>query len=190
MNQIYLGQRTHGFSAAARTYFGKSLQELTPAEAAMLAGIPKNPVRHNPVTGPHAAKQRQLVVLKLMLDNKVIDEAQYKQALAEPMRINTRQQFDSHADYVAEIVRQQIVSEYKDEAYTSGIKVYTTITKAEQDAAYESVRRNVIDYDQRHGYRGPEAFIELPSDEEERDAAIEKVHGQTILRMTYCFLPS
>lgn len=175
MNQIYLGQRTHGFSSAANTYFGKSLQELSIAEAAMLAGLPQNPARHNPAVNPQRAKQRQLLVLKAMQDDGYITQAQYDQASKEELHISSRQQFDAHADYVAEIVRQSIVADYKDAAYTSGLKVYTTIYKAEQDAAYESLRRNVMAYDQRHGYRGPEAFIELPTDEDERDDAIDAV---------------
>ncbi|MBC3870500.1 penicillin-binding protein 1A [Undibacterium oligocarboniphilum] len=178
MNQIYLGQRTHGFSSAARTYFGKSLDQLTIAEAAMLAGIPQNPVRHNPAVNPQRAKERQILVLKSMLKKGVITEAQYDQASKEHLTITGRQQFDSHADYVAEMVRQQIVAEYKDAAYTSGIKVYTTLLKADQDAAYEAVRKNILIYDQRHGYRGPEVFIRLPQNEDERDDAIDEVLRQ------------
>ena len=174
MNQIYLGQRTHGFSSAARTYFGKPLDQLTIAEAAMLAGVPQNPVRHNPAVNPQRAKQRQMLVLKSMLNKGMITEAQFDQASKEHLTITGKQQFDAHADYVAELVRQRVVAEYKDLAYTSGIKVYTTLLKADQDAAYEAVRRNVLAYDQRHGYRGPEAFIRLPTDEEERDDAIDE----------------
>ena len=175
MNQIYLGQRTHGFAGAARTYFNKSLNELSLAEAAMLVGIPKNPVRHNPVSNFQKAKQRQEVVLKLMLNRGVITEAQYDQALHERITVTGKQIYDTHADYVAEMVRQKIVDEYKEQAYTSGIKVYTTLLKADQEAAYEAVRNNVMAYDLRHGYRGPETFIQLPADEDERDDAIDEV---------------
>ncbi len=175
MNQIYLGQRSHGFAGAARTYFNKSLKDVTLAEAAMLAGIPKNPVRHNPVANFQKAKQRQEVVLKLMLTRGVITENQYDQAVHEKITVTGKQIFDSRADYVAEMVRQKVVEEYKEQAYTSGIRVYTTLLKADQDAAYEAVRKNVMAYDQRHGYRGPEAFIQLPSDSEERDDAIDDV---------------
>jgi penicillin-binding protein 1A len=174
MNQIYLGQRSHGFSSAARTYFGKSLDQLTLAETAMLAGVPQNPVRHNPAVNFERAKQRQILVLKSMVKNGFITEAQFEQASKETITVASRQQFDTHADYVAELVRQSIYAQYKEDAYTSGIKVYTTINRAEQEAAYESVRRNVMAYDQRHGYRGPEAFIELPTDEDERDDAIDE----------------
>ncbi len=173
MNQIYLGQRSYGFSSAARTYFGKSLPELSVAQAAMLAGVPKNPVRHNPAVNLERAKQRQLQVLRSMLRNGHITQVQFDQASTEPIRINTSPNVESHGAYVAEMVRQSVVAQYQDAAYTMGLKVVTTINQAEQLAAYESVRRNVLAYDQRHGYRGPEAFVELPADAEARDDAID-----------------
>ncbi|MFZ6746813.1 penicillin-binding protein 1A [Undibacterium sp. JH2W] len=175
MNQIFLGQRSHGFSSAAKTYFGKSLDQLSLAEAAMLAGVPQNPVRHNPAVNFEKTKQRQLLVLKSMVRNGFITEAQMEVAAKEEIKVVKGQQFDAHADYVAEMVRQSIFAQYKEDTYTKGIKVYTTINKAEQEAAYEAVRRNVMAYDQRHGYRGPEAFIELPADEDERDDAIDEI---------------
>jgi penicillin-binding protein 1A len=175
MNQIYLGQRSFGFSSAARTYFGKTLKQLSIAETAMLAGLPQNPARHNPISNPKRAKQRQQTVLKRLRELDYITAAQYEQALAEPLHISSRGQgFETHAEYVAELARQAVYAQFKEETYTKGIKVYTTILKADQDAAYESVRRNVLAYDQRHGYRGPEAFIDLPSDPDERDDAIEE----------------
>lgn len=173
MNQIYLGQRSHGFSSAARTYFGKSLDQLSVAEAAMLAGVPQNPARHNPAVNFERAKQRQLLVLKSMRKQDHISEAQLAQASREQLHITSTPSFETHAAYVAEMVRQSIYAQYKEDSYSMGIKVYTTINKAEQEAAYESVRRNVMAYDQRHGYRGPEAFITLPADEDERDDAID-----------------
>jgi penicillin-binding protein 1A len=173
MNQIYLGQRAYGFSSAARTYFNKSLDQLSVAEMAMLAGLPQNPSRHNPVANPKRARERQHAVLKRMRELNYISESQYQQALAEPLRVNTRgQEFDTHAEYVAELARQAVYNQFKDEAYTKGIKVYTTILKAEQEAAYASVRRNVLAYDQRHGYRGPEGRIELPEDPQDREDTI------------------
>ncbi|HEX7985069.1 MAG TPA: PBP1A family penicillin-binding protein [Duganella sp.] len=175
MNQIYLGQRSFGFGSAAQTYFGKSLSELDVAEMAMLAGLPQNPARHNPAVNPKRAKQRQRVVLKSMRELDYITEDQYQKALHETLHVRNRgQQFDTHAEYVAELARQAVYAQFKEDAYTKGISVYTTIVKADQDAAYESVRRNVLNYDQRHGYRGPEAFITLPAGEEERDDAIEE----------------
>jgi penicillin-binding protein 1A len=175
MNQIYLGQRSFGFASAAQTYFGKSLKDLNIAEMAMLAGLPQNPARHNPAVNPKRAKQRQHVVLKSMRDLDYITEEQYQKALRQTLHVSHRgQEFETHAEYVAELARQVVYAQFKEESYTKGISVYTTILKADQIAAYESVRRNVLNYDQRHGYRGPEAFINLPASEEERDDAIEE----------------
>jgi penicillin-binding protein 1A len=179
MNQIYLGQRAYGFSSAARAYFNKSLDQLSIAEMAMLAGLPQNPSAHNPAKNPTRAKARQHAVLGRMRALGYISEDQYRKAMTEPLRVNTRgQEFDTHAEYVAELARQAVVEQYKDDAYTSGIKVYTTILKAEQEAAYASVRRNVLNYDQRHGYRGPEGRIELPEDPAEREDAIADALGK------------
>jgi penicillin-binding protein 1A len=179
MNQIYLGQRAYGFSSAARTYFNKNLDQLSVAEMAMLAGLPQNPSRHNPVANPKRARDRQHAVLKRMRELDYITESQYQHALAEPLRVNTRgQEFDTHAEYVAELARQAVYNQFKEDAYTKGIKVTTTILKAEQEAAYASVRRNVLAYDQRHGYRGPEGRIELPGDPIDREDAISEALGK------------
>jgi penicillin-binding protein 1A len=173
MNQIYLGQRSYGFSSAARTYFGRSLAELSLAQAAMLAGVPKNPLRHNPVANFERAKQRQVVVLRSMLRNDYITQDQFDQATAEPISIKDGPTIEPHGAYVAEMVRQSMFAQYQEATYTMGLKVVTTINQAEQLAAYESVRRNVLAYDQRHGYRGPEAQIDLPVDADARDDAID-----------------
>ncbi|QNA88925.1 penicillin-binding protein 1A [Massilia sp. Dwa41.01b] len=173
MNQIYLGQRSYGFASAARSYFGKKLDQLTIAETAMLAGLPQNPARHNPAVNPKRAKLRQEQVLRRLRDLGHISEAQYAQAVAEPMRVHARpQEFGAHAQYVAELARQVVFAQYAEESYTRGIRVYTTIDSKAQEAAYASVRRNVLAYDSRHGYRGPEARIELPENDEEREEAI------------------
>ena len=179
MNQIYLGQRAYGFSSAARIYFNKRLDQLTVAEMAMLAGLPQNPSRHNPVSNPQRARERQHAVLGRMRALNFISEDQYQAALKEPLHVNQRgQEFDTHAEYVAEAARQAAYEQFKDEAYTRGIKITTTILKPEQDAAYASVRRNVLAYDQRHGYRGPEGRIELPDDPAEREDAIAEALGK------------
>jgi len=173
MNQIYLGQRSYGFASAARSYFGKRLDQLTIAETAMLAGLPQNPARHNPAVNPKRAKLRQEQVLRRLRDLGDIDEAQYAQAVAEPLRVHSKpQEFGTHAQYVAELARQAVFAQYAEGAYTRGIRVITTIDSKAQEAAYDSVRRNVLAYDSRHGYRGPEARIELPASEEEREDAI------------------
>jgi penicillin-binding protein 1A len=175
MNQIYLGQRAYGFGSAAKIYFGKPLDALSVAEMAMLAGLPQNPARHNPVVNPKGARARQHVVLKSMRDLNYITEAEYQGALAETLHVNPKgQEYDTHAEYVAELARQVVYAQFKEEAYTRGIVVTTTILKADQDAAYQSLRRNVLAYDQRHGYRGPEASIALPADPEERADAIDE----------------
>ena len=173
MNQIYLGQRSYGFSSAARTYFGKSLPELSLAQAAMLAGVPKNPLRHNPVANFERAKQRQVVVLRSMLRNAHITQAQFEQASAEPITIKEGPNVGAHGAYVAEMVRQSVFAQYGEATYSTGLKVVTTINQAEQLAAYESVRRNVLAYDQRHGYRGPEAVLDWPADEDARGEAVD-----------------
>lgn len=175
MNQMYLGQRAFGFSSAARIYFGKPLEQLSIGEIAMLAGLPQNPARHNPVVNPKGARTRQQVVLKAMREQDIISEAQYQAALAENLRVNSKgQQFDTHAEYVAELARQTVYEQFKEDAYTRGFVVTTTIVSADQDAAYRSLRRNVLAYDQRHGYRGPEALLDLPDNAEQRDDAIDE----------------
>ncbi|WP_414694212.1 penicillin-binding protein 1A [Oxalicibacterium sp.] len=174
MNQIYLGQRAYGFGSAARIYFGKPIQDLTIAESAMLAGLPKAPASANPVVNPKRATERQQYILKRMHDLKFITQKQYDQAAAEKLHVlEDGNSFRTHAEYAAESVRQFMYAQYKDETYTSGFSVYTTLAKADQDAAYDAVRRGVLDYDRRHGYRGPEGQISLPKDEEDRQQEIE-----------------
>ncbi len=174
MNQIYLGQRSFGFSSAAQIYFGKSLREISVAEAAMLAGLPKAPSAYNPVVNPKRAKTRQLYILQRMHALGYINTQQYEQAKVEELRIKPdSNEFGMHAEYVAEMARQLVYDQFKEEAYTRGLNVFTTITKADQDAAYLALRRGVMEYEKRHGYRGPEAFITIPDKKDEADEAIE-----------------
>ena len=174
MNQVYLGQRAYGFSSAARIYFGKPLQDLSIAQAAMLAGLPQAPSAINPIANPKRASARQHLVLKRMLDLKYITDAQYKKAMQEDLHvIAPGQSYNGSAEYAAEMVRQAIFAQFKEETYTRGIVVTTTLVRAEQDAAYEAVRKNVLAYDQRHGYRGPEGFVALPRDAVQRDKLID-----------------
>lgn len=174
MNQIYLGQRAYGFSSAARIYFGKTLKDLSLAQAAMLAGLPQAPSGLNPVVNPKRAKQRQQLVLKRMRDLGYINEAQFKSALQENIHVlGEGQAFNNHAQYVAEMVRQTMYAQFKEETYTRGINVITTLVQADQDAAYDAVRRNVMAYDQRHSYRGAEAHVDLPHSAAERQKVIE-----------------
>ncbi|SFD79854.1 penicillin-binding protein 1A [Massilia yuzhufengensis] len=173
MNQIYLGQRSYGFSSAARTYFGKPLENLSLAETAMLAGLPQNPSRHNPVANLTRAQQRQHAVLKRMAELGKISDAQYRRALAETLQVRRDGGGPgAGAEYVAELARQAAFARFGQAAYERGYSVTTTIVAAEQDAAYDAVRRNAIAYDRRHGYRGPEARIALPAAGDKRDEAI------------------
>jgi penicillin-binding protein 1A len=174
MNQIYLGQRAYGFSSAAQIYFGKKLQDITAAEAAMLAGLPKAPSAYNPVANPKRARARQQYILQRMHSLGYLSQAEYAQAKDQVLQIKTdSNEFGVHAEYVAEMTRQLVYDQFKEDTYTRGLNVYTTITKADQDAAYIALRRGVMEYEKRHGYRGPEGYMELPASKEEADDAIE-----------------
>ena len=174
MNQIYLGQRAFGFQSAAQIYFGKDLRDITVAEAAMLAGLPKAPSAYNPVVNPTRAKTRQQYILLRMHQLEYISDAQFAQAKVEPLKIKTDSAaFGVHAEYVAEMARQLVYEQFKEDTYTRGLNVFTTITKADQDAAYLALRRGVMDYERRRPYRGPESFIDIPSANGAADEAIE-----------------
>ena len=174
MNQIFLGHRSYGFAAAAQTYFGKSLSELTVAEAAMLAGLPKAPSAFNPITNPRRARIRQLHIIDRMLENGFITAEQAAAAREEPLRLRRQnpEQF-LHAEYLAEMVRQTVFEMYGEEAYTRGLSVHTTVDARAQRAAFRAVRQGVMDFERRQFYRGPERFIDLPTDPVAREAAID-----------------
>jgi penicillin-binding protein 1A len=165
LNQIFLGNRAYGFASAANVYFGKNLSDLTVAEAAMLAGLPQAPSRQNPFANVKRAQERQHYVLRRMNDVGWLSTEAYKKALAEPLHLNPsqRETFALRADYVAEMARAAVFEQYGEPAYVSGIRVYTTISRAHQDAASAGLRSGVLDYDHRHGYRGPEGFAALPA---------------------------
>lgn len=168
INQIYLGQRAYGFAAAAQTYFGKPLPQISVAEAAMLAGLPKAPSAFNPVVNPKRAKQRQLYVLRRMHELGYINSTEIGVAQKAQLSVrHERNDFPVHAEYVAEMVRQMLYERYPNEVYSKGFRVYTTIMKADQEAAYDAVRKGLLAYDRRHGYRGPEAYVELKGDGDE-----------------------
>ncbi|MGF6442512.1 penicillin-binding protein 1A [Paraburkholderia youngii] len=174
MNQIYLGQRAYGFASAARVYFGKDLKDLTLAESAMLAGLPKAPSAYNPVVNPKRAKVRQEYILQRMYELHYITPEQYDEASRQRLVVKGMgKEYSVHAEYVAEMVRQMMYAQYREEAYTRGLNVVTTIDSADQDVAYHAVRKGLMDYERRHGYRGPEAFIDLPADADEREQAID-----------------
>lgn len=174
MNQIFLGQRAYGFSAAAQIYFGKPLKDISIAEAAMLAGLPKAPSAYNPITNPKRARIRQLHIIDRMMENGFISAEEARQAKDEPLKLRTAStQRTLNAEYVAEMVRQAMVVQYGDEAYTRGLNVYTSLRAEEQQAAYQAVRRGVLDYERRQVYRGPERNIALPAEGTARDEAID-----------------
>src|SRR5687768_5401418 len=163
VNQIYLGQRAYGFAAASQTYFGKALGQLTLAETAMLAGLPKAPSLYNPIANPQRAKQRQQYVLRRMTELGQIDATQYEDALKAPLRTRREiTEYSVHAEFAAEMVRQALAEHYPEDVYTRGFRVYTTIRKADQEAAYEALRKWVLEYDLRARYRAPECYVELP----------------------------
>lgn len=178
VNQIYLGQRAYGFAAAAQIYFGKSLNSLTVAEEAVLAGLPKAPSRFNPVANPKRAKLRQQYVLRRMRELQWITPEQYEAADRQPLAV--KRELADHsvkAGHFSEMVRQALYERFRDDAYTRGFKVYTTLSVRHQQAAHAALRRGVLDYDQRHGYRGPEAYADLPPDasEEALEDALQDV---------------
>jgi len=173
-NQIYLGQRAYGFAAASQAYFGKSLNELTPAEMAMLAGLPKAPSAYNPIVNPDRARLRQLYVLRRMRELNFITEDQYETAKAQQLKYaRSSEDAPLPAHYVAEMVRQAMYERYRDAAYTEGFKVYTTIDSHHQQWAFDALRAGLVDYDRKQGYRGPESFIDLnalPADTDKGEA--------------------
>ncbi|HVE49138.1 MAG TPA: PBP1A family penicillin-binding protein, partial [Casimicrobiaceae bacterium] len=177
VNQIYLGQRAYGFAAASQIYFGKPLKDVTVAEAAMLAGLPKAPSSFNPITNPKRAKTRQQYVLRRMHELRYISDAAFGEAQNAPLivRQGLKEALPIHAEFAAEMARQVVFEAYGEDAYTKGLVVWTTLRKTEQDAAYAAVRRGVLDYDRRHGYRGPEAYANLPTSASEADAVLDRV---------------
>lgn len=174
MNQIYLGNRAYGFSAASDAYYGKPLKDLSIAEAAMLAGLPKAPSAYNPIANPKRARIRQLYIIDRMEANRFITPEQAAVARTEEVKLRTGPDTTRvHAEYVAEMVRQLIFAQYGDEAYTRGLNVYTTLNSAEQDTAYKALRRGIMDYERRQQYRGPERFVNLPAAPGELEEAID-----------------
>ena len=161
-NQIYLGQRAYGFASAAQIYFNKNVNELTLAEAAMLAGLPKAPSAYNPIVNPERAKLRQTYILNNMLEEGMITLQQRDQALKEELHYERFvQNIDQNALYVAEMVRQELFEKYGEDAYTQGFKVYTTVNSAHQRVATEALRKVLRNFDRGSSYRGAENYIDL-----------------------------
>ncbi len=174
MNQIFLGNRAYGFAAASEAYFGKPLKDISIAEAAMLAGLPKAPSAYNPISNPRRARARQLYIIERMQENGFITAEQAEAAKKEELAVRSNPgSMRVHAEFVAETVRQLVHSQYGDETYTRGLNVVTTIKSTDQEAAYKALRRGIMDYERRQIYRGPEKFVDLPADPKEQDDAID-----------------
>ncbi|MCK6425667.1 MAG: penicillin-binding protein 1A [Burkholderiaceae bacterium] len=172
MNQIYLGQRAHGFAAASEVYFGKPLADLSLAEAAMLAGLPKAPSAYNPIVNPKRAVQRQRYILERMAEQGFIDAAQRDAALAQPLQYRAARPVTQPADFVTETVRQLVVGQYGEDAYTRGLQVHLTVRSGDQGVAYRALRRALLDFERRRPYRGPEGHVDLPADAASLDTRV------------------
>jgi penicillin-binding protein 1A len=172
MNEIYLGSRAYGFEAAAQTCVGKTLADLSAGECAMLAGLPQNPQHVNPLSNPERAQARQRIVLARMHKQGVLSAAQYAVAKAEPLVVRNASSAEIHAEYVAETARQQVFAQFGEKAYTQGFDVVTTLVAAEQQAAYQALRRTLMEHAQRQPWRGPEGSEDLPSQWLDNDPAI------------------
>lgn len=173
LNQIYLGQRSYGFAAASQVYFGKQLKDLNLAEAALLAGLPKAPSRYNPYTHEKRAMMRQNEVLRDMLRYGFIRQAEFDTAINTKLKFKPAKSVKNlSADYVAEIVRISMFNRYGEDIYQSGYKVYTTIKKPNQEVANAAVVQGIVEYELRHGYRGPEKTIAIDTDSDLKTFAV------------------
>ncbi|MHA7815742.1 MAG: penicillin-binding protein 1A [Pseudohaliea sp.] len=162
-NRVFLGHRAYGFEAAAQVYYGRSIGELTLAQHAMLAGIPKAPSRNNPLSGPEAGRERRNWILGRMLSLGFIDRAAHEQAVRAPVTADHHgPQVSFDAQYVAEMARREMLERFGTEAYTAGYEVYTTLRSDLQRVAQRAVIDGLLTYDRRHGYRGPELELPVP----------------------------
>ncbi|MEK1905712.1 MAG: penicillin-binding protein 1A [Pseudomonas sp.] len=160
VNKIYLGNRAYGIEAAAQVYYGKSIRDVTLGQMAMIAGLPKAPSRFNPLVNPERSKERRDWILGRMLKLGAIDQARYDAAMAEPIGAHHHvQPPELNAPYIAEMARAEMVGRYGSEAYTEGYRVTLTVPSELQVAANQSLHQGLTDYDQRHGYRGPETRL-------------------------------
>jgi penicillin-binding protein 1A len=174
MNQIFLGQRAYGFAAASETYFGKPLKDISIAEAAMLAGLPKAPSANNPISNLQRARSRQLYIIERMEENNFITSAQAAVAKKEELKLRRPGRDERvHAEFVAETARQLVFNQYGDETYTRGLNVYTTLSSVDQAAGYQALRKGIMDFERRQVYRGPEKFLTLPADPKEAEDVID-----------------
>jgi penicillin-binding protein 1A len=181
LNTVFLGQRSYGVAAAAETYFGKRLPELAVAEAALLAGLPQAPSRYNPVASREMAERRRSYVLRRMLEQGFISEEEHQLAAATPISGELHgPRVEVEAPYVAELARQAMVAEYGELAYTDGLRVVTTVDSRLQRAADVALRSAVLEYDRRHGYRGPAGKASLPP-VESREDIVQALEGVPVV---------
>jgi len=174
MNQIFLGNRAYGFAAASEAYFSKPLKDITVAEAAMLAGLPKAPSAYNPISNPQRARIRQRHIIDRMLENGFIDAKEAETAKSQELKIRSNaNSHQVHAEYVAEMVRQLMFTQYGDETYTRGLDVRTTLRSADQNTAYKALRKGIMDFERRQIYRGPEKFVTVPTSTQEAEDAVD-----------------
>ncbi len=164
MNQIFLGQRASGFAAASEIYFGKKLKDVTVAEAAMLAGLPKAPSAYNPISNPRRATIRQRYIIDRMFTGGFITEAQHDEALEQVLRYRSQNDSLMYGEFLAETARQLVFNQYGEDAYIRGLNVHLTVSAADQLVAYRALRKGLMDYELRQVYRGPEAYVDLPAD--------------------------
>ena len=172
MNQIFLGQRAYGFAAASEIYFGKPLKDLSVAESAMLAGLPKAPSAYNPIVNPRRATIRQQHIIARMLDNGFISPTQAAAAKAERLRYRSQSDVAVHAEFVAETARQLVFAQYAEATYNRGLNVTLTVNSVDQAAAYRALRRGLMDFELRQVYRGPEAYVDLPANVADIDTRV------------------
>ena len=172
MNQIFLGQRAYGFASASEIYFGKPLQNISTAEAAMLAVLPQAPSAYNPISNPKRAREGQLRILDRMLDNGFITADQRETARAETLKYREPSEVAVHAEYVAEAARQLVFTQYGEDAYTRGLNVYLTLKSSDQMVAYRALRKGIMEYERRQVYRGPEDYMDLPAKPSDVDSSI------------------
>lgn len=170
LNKIFLGHRAYGIAAAAEFYYGKTLAQLTLPESAMLAGLPKSPTTANPLYNRQHAVERRNYVLARMLENHFIDQTQYREAVATPDDAAPHEPpIEVDAPYLAEMVRQQAIQRLGSQALSEGYVIHTTLDSPLQALANTALRTRLEDYDHRHGYRGPEAHIELAAQSADTD---------------------
>jgi penicillin-binding protein 1A len=176
MNHIFLGNRAYGFAAASEAYFGKPLKDISTAEAAMLAGLPKAPSAYNPIVNPKRARSRQLHIIERMEENGFITSAEATAAKKEDLKVRAASDpARIHGEFAAEMARQLIYAQYGEDTYTRGMTVYTTLQSSDQVAAYKALRRGILDFERRQIYRGPEHFAVLPGNPREMEEAVDDI---------------